>query len=61
VELDQNYVQARINLGNVLAAQGAFDEAIDHYRRALALDPENALVRDNLNRILALSERRSRD
>ena len=61
VELDQNYVQARINLGNVLAAQGAFEEAIDHYRRALALDPDNALVRDNLNRILALSERRSRD
>jgi Flp pilus assembly protein TadD len=61
VELDPNYVAARINLGNILAAQGAFDEAILHYRRALALDPGNAVVRDNLNRILALSERRSRD
>ena len=60
VELDADYVAARINLGNVLAAQGQFDEAIVHYRRALTLDPGNAVVRDNLNRILALSERRSR-
>jgi tetratricopeptide (TPR) repeat protein len=43
-----NDVVARSNLGVQLARQGRFDEAIAEYKKALALDPENASIELNL-------------
>ncbi len=41
-------VQAVFLLGNICAMSGRADEAADHYRRALKLDPAFAAARDNL-------------
>jgi tetratricopeptide (TPR) repeat protein len=35
----RDYAEAHSNLGDVLRAQGKFEEATDQYRRALALMP----------------------
>ncbi|MBI5612440.1 MAG: tetratricopeptide repeat protein [Gammaproteobacteria bacterium] len=39
-------------LGNVLAAQNRFEEAVTSYREALALDPQNPMAHNNLGRAL---------
>lgn len=36
------------NIGNALAKQGKFDEAIQFYERSLRINPENALAHNNL-------------
>jgi Flp pilus assembly protein TadD len=43
---------AHDNLGILLAARGALDEAIDHYRIALQLYPQNAEAHNNLGSAL---------
>ena len=43
---------AHYNLGIVLSEQGEADQAIDHYRRAVALRPEYAEAHYNLGRLL---------
>ena len=43
---------AHYNLGIVLGAQGEADQAIDHYRRAVALRPDYAEAHYNLGRLL---------
>ena len=43
---------ANYNLGIVLSAQGEADQAIDHYRRAVALRPDYAEAHYNLGRLL---------
>lgn len=40
LELDDNFADARINLGNVYYRQERFSEAADHYRRAIRLRPD---------------------
>src|ERR1700722_16317474 len=40
------------NLGGVLADQGRRDEAIAHYRKALALDPRFAQASNNIGLML---------
>ncbi len=44
---------ARNNLGNALALQGRFDEAIDQFQRALKIDPNDADAVYNLGNALA--------
>jgi cytochrome c-type biogenesis protein CcmH/NrfG len=41
------------NLGNVLAAQGHLDDAVEHYAEAVRLNPNYAEARSNLARTLA--------
>jgi protein O-mannosyl-transferase len=43
---------AHYNLGIVLSGQGEADQAIDHYRRAVALRPDYAEAHYNLGRLL---------
>jgi tetratricopeptide (TPR) repeat protein len=44
---------AQYNLGIVLSEQGETDQAIDHYRHAIALRPDYAEAHYNLGRLLA--------
>jgi protein O-mannosyl-transferase len=44
---------ARNNLGNALAAQGRFDEAIDQFQKALKIDPNDVDAAYNLGNTLA--------
>lgn len=46
--LAPDYVDARINLGNILLHQGHYDNAEQVYREALALKPDNVLAWNNL-------------
>jgi len=46
--LDPNFLDAYINLGNVLKEARIFDRAVAAYLRALNLSPSNAVVHGNL-------------
>jgi len=48
VALDPNFLDAYINLGNVLKEARIFDRAVAAYLRALNLSPNNAVVHGNL-------------
>jgi len=48
VKLDQNFLDAYINLGNVLKEARIFDRAVAAYLRALNLSPTHAVVHGNL-------------
>lgn len=48
VTLDPNFLDAYINLGNVLKEARIFDRAVAAYLRALNLSPNNAVVHGNL-------------
>lgn len=48
--LDSNEARLRLNVGSMLANEGAYAEAVVQYERALALDPANPLTRENLAR-----------
>ncbi len=45
--------RAHYNLGNALATQGRFDEAMEHYRQTLKIMPDYAEAHDNLGLALA--------
>ena len=49
VELQPEFVQARNNLGILLARSGRLDEAIEQFRQALEIEPGSAEVRRNLD------------
>jgi len=48
VELDPDFFDARVNLGNALVDAGEAEAALPHYRHALALDPSSSSVHNNL-------------
>ncbi|EMP39158.1 hypothetical protein UY3_03528 [Chelonia mydas] len=48
VTLDPNFLDAYINLGNVLKEARIFDRAVAAYLRALSLSPNHAVVHGNL-------------
>ncbi|MDZ7619402.1 MAG: tetratricopeptide repeat protein [Patescibacteria group bacterium] len=51
------HVEAHNGLANLLARQGRLDEAVAHYRSALAIDPTFELARRNLAIVLRNKER----
>lgn len=48
MQLDPNFLDAYINLGNVLKEARIFDRAVAAYLRALSISPSNAVVHGNL-------------
>ena len=52
LQKNPNCWMAHYNLGIVLSEQGEADQAIDHYRRAVALRPDYAEAHYNLGRLL---------
>lgn len=52
IELDEDYVEARANLGCVLAEQGRLDLAVEAFRGALEYHPDYADVHYHLGTIL---------
>ena len=48
-----NFPQAENNLGAVLERQGKLGEALDHYRRAMAMDSTYPDSRNNFRRLTA--------
>jgi cytochrome c-type biogenesis protein CcmH/NrfG len=56
--LNPAHVNAHINLGVALRAQGRLDEAIASYRQALSLQPDNAVAQTNLANALREQQRR---
>jgi Tfp pilus assembly protein PilF len=57
IGLDEQFAEARGNLGYVLGQIGAHGEAESHYRVALELAPYNATVHLNLGALLAQQKR----
>jgi protein O-mannosyl-transferase len=48
ISLSPQYVNAYINLGNVLSQTGNYAEAIDAFLAALQMDSQNSLIHNNL-------------
>ena len=48
VSLDASFLDAYINLGNVLKEAKIYDRAVASYLRALNLSPQHAVVHGNL-------------
>ena len=48
VQIDPNFLDAYINLGNVLKEARIFDRAVTAYLRALTINPNHAIVHGNL-------------
>jgi tetratricopeptide (TPR) repeat protein len=55
LEIDQNFGPALFGLGAVRQSLGAIQEAIDLYRRDIAVEPNNAAAHYNLGILLRLS------
>jgi Flp pilus assembly protein TadD len=51
VRLHPEDANAEANLGGALAETGHWKEARTHLERALAIDPNNALARENLEQV----------
>ena len=47
---------AQLNWGVVLARQGAYADAIAHFREALRIDPTSADARDYLAQVVPLAK-----
>jgi tetratricopeptide (TPR) repeat protein len=57
IRLNKDFAGAYINLGNALAHQKKYGEAIVQWQQAIQLDPKNALAHDSLRYYLARSGR----
>jgi len=53
VELDPNDGSAHVRIATYLLLHGSLDEAADHYRSALRVDPANGAAKEGLKRVLA--------
>jgi tetratricopeptide (TPR) repeat protein/TolB-like protein len=51
LEIWPDYVEARVGIGDARQAKGEFDEAIEEYKKAIALEPENARVHYGMGKI----------
>lgn len=58
IELDPDYAPSHYLLGNMLAGDGDYAEAITHYRRYLALEPDGPLADRARERIRAARQAR---
>jgi tetratricopeptide (TPR) repeat protein len=54
---EKNPASAKNNEGNFFLIKGKYDEAINKYREALAIDPGNTLILDNLSWALIMAAR----
>ncbi|MDM8557888.1 tetratricopeptide repeat protein [Candidatus Parabeggiatoa sp. HSG14] len=54
-------LKARINLASVLGATGHFNEAIAIYQEVLTINPSNAYVKENLQNLQKLRQRRGNE
>ena len=55
--VDPDMLQAHVNLGNVLAQMGQYEQAKTHSRRALELEPDHAVAHINLGNALIATGR----
>jgi Flp pilus assembly protein TadD len=61
LEIDPEDAAAHNDLGWTLAAHGQIAEAVPHFERALALDPNFANARESLNQAQMILSRTSRE
>ena len=59
VEIDPTYAAAFNNLGVAYEHEGDFEKAAQAYKKALALEPENAQIRQNYELFREINDRRS--
>lgn len=59
IEMDRNFARAYYELGLVLEAQGALDRAIDSFRNALKMSPDNVTALSALGHAQALAGKKS--
>ena len=57
LELNPDFPEAHLNLGNALEEQGQFDAAVACFRRARALDPNIPEAHNNLGNVLQMQGR----
>lgn len=60
VELDPTYAAAWNNLAIAYEQQGKFDEAKKAYDKAVAIDPKNNFIRQNVDMFMEIYERQNR-
>lgn len=60
VELDPTYASAYNNLGIAYENTGELDKAREAYERALELEPENVLIRQNYELFREINDRTTR-
>ncbi|XP_047480631.1 protein O-mannosyl-transferase TMTC1-like [Penaeus chinensis] len=54
VSLEPSLTRAHLNLGAIHHTQGRYHQALDHYRTALAQDPTNSLILENMEKLRRL-------
>lgn len=52
LQFDPRLAMAHLGMASLRERQGSLDEAIDHYRKALSLEPSNPYVQTNLGDVL---------
>jgi tetratricopeptide (TPR) repeat protein len=57
IEICPSDINAFNRLGKALTEKGLYEEAIDAYNRAIAIDPKNSISRKNLRRLSLLKEK----
>ena len=60
-QLDPTYAAAFNNLAIAYEHEGQLDKARESYEKAVALDPENAMIRQNFDLFKELNDRTKKD